>query len=166
MRADGADADRLEVHPEVLPVLLVPDDTLSTHVARGLLPDAVPHADAAHNAARAALLVLALTTEPTHLLEATDDRLHQRQRATAMPGAIALLDRLRAAGHAAVVSGAGPTLLVLTRRHPEDPPGDLRGAVRVRDVAALTPSGWSVRPFAVDHRGARVQHVDPRVSSR
>ncbi len=166
MRAEGAGADRLEVHPDLLPVVLVPDDVLSTHVARGLLPDAVPHADAAHNAARAALLVLALTAEPAHLLEATDDRLHQRQRAAAMPGSLALMDRLREAGHAAVVSGAGPSLLVLTRRHPEDPSGDPARAVRVREVAALTPSGWSVRPFGVDHSGARVQGVDPRVSSR
>lgn len=163
--AGRVSADRLPVHPDLLPVVLVPDDELPTHVARALLPSTVPHADAARNAGRAALLVLALTTEPTHLLEATDDLLHQRQRAAAMPGTIALLDRLRAAGHAAVVSGAGPSLLVLTRRHPEDPPGDLAGAAGVREVAALTPSGWSVRPFAVDHGGARVQGVDPRVSS-
>jgi homoserine kinase len=164
--AGGVAADRVEVHPDVLPVVLVPDDVLSTHVARALLPATVPHADAAHNAARAALLVLALTAEQDHLLEATEDRLHQRQRASAMPGTIALMDRLRAAGHAAVVSGAGPSLLVLTRHHPEDPPGDPAGAVRVREVAALTPSGWSVRPLAVDPSGARVQGGDPRVSSR
>ena len=98
---------------EITPVLFVPADTLSTHVARGLLPDVVPHADAAYNAARAALLVHALSADPALLYEATDDRLHQRQRAAAMPESIDLVDRLRADGHAAVVSGAGPSVLVL-----------------------------------------------------
>ena len=152
----GPAADQLDVHDEVLPVVLVPSATLSTHVARGLLPDLVPHADAAFNAGRAALLVHALIREPAMLLAATDDRLHQRQRASAMPDSIALLDRLRAAGHAAVVSGAGPSLLVLTQRHPADPPGDVASAIRVREVTQLTPPGWTVLPLQVDPHGARV----------
>jgi len=161
----GPLADRLDVDPEVLPVVLVPATTLSTHVARGLLPDAVPHADAAFNAGRAALLVHALVSEPTLLFEATEDRLHQRQRAAAMPDSARLLDRLRAAGHAAVVSGAGPSLLVLTRRHPDDPGDDPADAVGVRDVADVTPEGWSVLPLGVDVRGARVQRPGQQVSS-
>jgi homoserine kinase len=153
MAAGGARAARLAVHPDVRPVVLVPDGTLSTHVARGLLPDVVPHADAAHNAGRAALLVHALTTDPTLLLEATDDRLHQRQRAEAMPESIALVDRLRDAGHAAVVSGAGPSVLVLT----------LAGA---GDLAAFVPEAWTVHPLEVDADGATVLDGVPRVSSR
>ena len=151
----GARAVRLDVDPQVRPVVLVPENTLSTHVARGLLPDLVPHADAAHNAARTALLVHALTREPRMLLDATEDRLHQRQRAAAMPESIALMDRLREAGHAAVVSGAGPSLLVLTAR-PED----------AATVADLTPEGWRVLPLTVDARGACVLNGNPQVSSR
>ena len=166
MGPDGAAADRLDVHPDVRPVVLVPGGTLSTHVARGLLPDVVAHADASYNAARAALLVHALIAEPGLLLEATGDRLHQRQRAAAMPETIALIDALRAAGHAAVVSGAGPSVLVLTRRHRDDPAGDRAGAVGVREVAALTPSGWTVLPLEVDAAGARVLVGAPEVSSR
>lgn len=162
----GASADSLEVEGDVLPVVLVPDATLSTSVARGLLPDVVPHADAAFTAGRAALLVHALTREPGLLFEATEDRLHQRQRAAAMPDSARLLERLRAAGHAAVVSGAGPSLLVLTRRHPDDLPGATDTAVRVREVADLTPPGWTVLPLSVDPRGARVSRPVQRVSSR
>ncbi|WP_245820871.1 homoserine kinase [Geodermatophilus pulveris] len=162
----GASADTLRVHDDVLPVVLVPGGTLSTPLARGLLPDAVPHADAAFTAGRAALLVHALTREPGLLGEATEDRLHQRQRAAAMPDSARLLGRLRAAGHAAVVSGAGPSLLVLTRRHPDDPPGDPDGAVRVREVVDLTPPGWIVLPLGVDPRGAQVTGPAERVSSR
>ena len=113
-----------------------PAATLSTQSARGLLPDAVPHADAAFNAARSALLVHALTRDPALLLEATDDRLHQRQRAAAMPESIGADRRLRAAGLAAVVSGAGPSVLVLDRPGRRDD-----GA-----LADLTPPGWSVPP--------------------
>jgi homoserine kinase len=123
-------------------------------VARGLLPDAVPHADAAFNAGRAALLVHALTRDPGLLLEATDDRLHQRQRAAAMPDSLELVDRLRAAGLAAVVSGAGPSVLALTTA-PE----------AAGDVAELTPSGWSVLPLAVDAQGACVLDGNSQVSS-
>jgi len=155
MTPEGARAARLDVAPSVAPVVLVPGGTLSTHVARGLLPETVPHADAAHAAGRAGLLVHALTRQPALLLDATEDRLHQRQRAAAMPDSIALVDRLRDRGLAAVVSGAGPSVLVLTSGG-----GDL-GAVR--DEA---PAGWTVLPLQVDHAGARVLDGNPQVSSR
>jgi homoserine kinase len=141
----------MDVDPRVLPVVLVPEATLSTHVARGLLPDVVAHGDAAANAGRAALLVRALAAEPALLFDATEDRLHQRQRAAAMPGSWALLERLREAGHAAVVSGAGPSLLVLAERR-----SDGGG---VADIAALVPEGWRVLPLGVDPDGARVLPV-------
>jgi homoserine kinase len=163
---DGARAARVEVDHRVIPVLLVPEATLSTHVARGLLPPTVPHADAACAAGRAALLVHALARDPFLLFEATEDRLHQRQRAAAMPGSLELLDRLRAAGHAAVVSGAGPSLLVLTQRHPQDPPGDPAHAVRVREVAGLVPDGWRFLALDVDPAGARLLPSGPAVSLR
>jgi homoserine kinase len=162
----GARAARLEVSDELLAVVLVPETVLPTHLARTLLPETVPHGDAAFNAGRSALLVHGLTREPELLLEATDDRLHQRQRAAAMPDSLALVDRLRDAGHAAVVSGAGPSVLVLTRRHPDDAAGDPAGAVRVREVVDLVPDGWRVLPLPVDTRGAHVLPENPRVSSR
>ena len=149
----GARAVRLDVDPAVRPVVLVPGTTLSTHVARGLLPDVVPHADAAFNAARSALLVHALTRDPALLLEATDDRLHQRARSAAMPDSLAVIDRLREHGHAAVVSGAGPSVLVLG---PES---------ALPDVTRLTPEGWTALPLEVDADGAEVLVGAPEVSS-
>ncbi|WP_040338321.1 homoserine kinase [Candidatus Blastococcus massiliensis] len=158
----GPIADTLPVDPAVVPVVLVPGTTLSTHVARGLLPEVVPHADAAYNAGRAAMLVHALTREPALLLEATDDRLHQRQRAAAMPESLALMDRLRAAGFPAVVSGAGPSLLVLARRG--EAPGGWSGGVE--ELTALVPAGWEVLALEVDTSGTRVLDERPEVSSR
>jgi homoserine kinase len=157
MTVEGAGAARIAVDPTIAPVLFVPGDTLSTHVARGLLPDVVPHADAAHNAARAALLVHALGADPALLFEATDDRLHQRQRAAAMPETIDLVDRLRADGHAAVVSGAGPSVLVLAVSPDDDAP---ESALR-----RFTPRGWSVLALGVDTPGAQELAGAPGVSS-
>jgi len=150
---EGAQAVRLEVDPGIRPVVLVPQATLSTHVARGLLPEAVPHADASFNAARSALLVHALTADPELLFEATDDRLHQRPRGSAMPDSLALIDLLRGLGHPAVVSGAGPSVLVLGP------------AVAVPEVTGLTPEGWIALPLEVDTAGAEVLVGTPEVSS-
>ncbi|MGY1638487.1 homoserine kinase [Geodermatophilus sp. SYSU D00742] len=159
----GARAERLAVHADVVPVVLVPQVTLSTHVARSLLPELVAHGDAVFNASRAALLTHALTTAPALLLDATEDRLHQRQRGGAMPETLALLERLRAAGHAAVVSGAGPSVLVLARRADGEAGEEPRA---VREVADLTPTGWSVLPLDVDAGGAAVLDRPVQVSSR
>jgi homoserine kinase len=124
-------AVRLGTHRSLQPSLFVPPTAVSTDEARGLLPAEVPHRDAAANSARSALLVAALTERPDLLFDATEDRLHQSYRRPAMPESMELLARLRAAGHAAVVSGAGPTVLVLaTASSPID-----------RD--AWTPQGWS-----------------------
>lgn len=152
----GARAVRLDVDPRIVPVLFVPGTTLSTHLARGLLPAQVPHADAAHAAGRAALLVHALTADPGLLTEATEDRLHQAQRAPAMPDSAALLTRLRADGHAAVVSGAGPCVLALAVLDEAEGAADLGASVEVTRLRAATPTGWECRPLQVDAAGAVV----------
>jgi homoserine kinase len=108
-----ARAVSLGVHPEIVPIACVPGEELATSKARAMLPREVPHADAAFTAGRAALIVEAMTRRPELLLAATDERLHQQQRGPAMPASLGLLHRLRERGLAAVVSGAGPTVLVL-----------------------------------------------------
>lgn len=104
----------LSPHRDLRCVVAIPNFVQSTQAARGLLPETVPHAEAASNSARAALLTHALTTQPALLFEATEDRLHQQQRRSAFPESMALVDALREKGHAAVISGAGPTVLVFT----------------------------------------------------
>ncbi len=107
-------AVRLDVHPAIKAVVLVPSERSSTAHTRGLLPELVPHRDAAFNVSRAALAVVALTQRPDLLLAATADLLHQPQRAPALPLTTKWIARLREAGIAATVSGAGPTVLALT----------------------------------------------------
>ncbi|WP_406637538.1 homoserine kinase [Pseudarthrobacter quantipunctorum] len=138
----------------VIPVVAVPDFELSTEAARALLPASVGHHAAAMNAGRAALLIHALTQKPEFLLAGTEDYLHQSYRAEAMRPSAALIGALRAAGHAAVVSGAGPTVLVLAN-------GEAEAAAAVAFIgefnAANTPDiSWRVLKLAVDVEGAKV----------
>lgn len=106
----------IDVHDDVTAVVFVPAAQLATHHARSVLPRSVPHADAALNAARAALLIEAVTRRPDLLLPGTREWLHQEARRASFAESMALVDALRAAGHAAVISGAGPSVLVLTTR--------------------------------------------------
>ncbi|MGB7983420.1 MAG: homoserine kinase [Candidatus Nanopelagicales bacterium] len=122
-------AVRFEVHADVVPVLAIPAGQAATATARGALPPAVPHADAAFNAGRAALLVHALSRDPRLLLEATDDRLHQRQRRVVYPASMDLVTALREQGIPAAISGAGPSVIALAG----DGSGD-EAAARIADV--------------------------------
>ncbi len=135
-------ATRLDVDVRVRAVAFVPPGGVPTKVARGLLPATVPHADAAANSGRAALLVAALTGRPELLHEATRDWLHQSYRQQAMPETLDLVRALREDGVPAVVSGAGPTVLALV------------GEAEAAAVSARVPSGWQVLTPPIDPRGA------------
>jgi homoserine kinase len=103
----------IKVDPRIKAVLFIPESHLATSKARKLLPETIPHRDGVLNASRAALLVHALQERPDLLLAATEDLLHQNYRAEAMPKSMALVNKLRAAGVPAMISGAGPSVLVL-----------------------------------------------------
>jgi homoserine kinase len=142
---------RLEVLGALTAVVCVAPTAMATHEARYALPAVVPHADAAANAARSALLLAGLTRDPSLLFDATEDFLHQRYRAATMPATAELLRRLRRAGIAAVVSGAGPSVLTLGLADAEP------GLSAVDSIARETGIGWHVTPLKVDRQGATVQ---------
>jgi homoserine kinase len=104
------------VDPSIGAALFIPRTSVATEAARGLLPEAVPHVDAAANSGRAALLVHAMASEPELLYDATHDWLHQGYREAAMPRSYELMTSLRGQGFAAMISGAGPSVLVLGSR--------------------------------------------------
>ena len=157
MRPDGPRMIRLEPLPSVTPVLCIAPAPVHTDVARGLLPDMVAHRDAAASAGRSALLVAALTQPgagPDVLLDATRDWLHQDYRASAMSQTHALVRSLRAAGLPAVLSGAGPSVLVLlgarggpAYRH------DLDG---LGSIVRETGIPWHISSLDVERQGAHV----------
>ena len=134
----------LPVHPDVVPVVFAPDVQLSTAKARSVLPQQVRLADAAANSARSALLAHAIGFAPQHLLAATKEWLHQEARRPSYAASMSLVDRLRSRGHAAVISGAGPSVLVLARRE------------HVEEVRAHGEAGWRVLTPGIPDHGARV----------
>ncbi|MFC5788302.1 homoserine kinase [Agromyces tardus] len=146
---EGPRHKKLMVHRGVSPLVFVPEHEMSTALARSLQPESVPHEDAVFNVSRSALLVAALIQSPELLLAATEDKLHQHYRAEAMPETDRIIRALRAAGHPAVVSGAGPSILVLA-----SDPSERADAVRVATEAADTE--WQALPLAVDFLGATV----------
>lgn len=146
----GPQHKKLIVHRGVAPLVFVPSFTMSTKLARSLQPESVPHQDAIFNVSRSALLIAALTQSPELLLAATEDKLHQSYRAAAMPETDALVRMLRAEGFAAVVSGAGPSVLVLA-----DGPG--QRAIAAELVARHATSPWRALMLAVDVKGATVK---------
>jgi homoserine kinase len=167
---------RLEPLPSISPVICVAPAPVRTEVARRLLPDLVPHRDAAANAGRSALLVAALTQLPAPtspeatspngagaLFDATRDWLHQDYRSSAMPETDALVRRLRGEGIAAVVSGAGPSVLALLlgRENPDYRHHlDILGSI-VRE----TGIAWHISSLDVERHGARVLSSGPSPGS-
>ena len=153
MTDEGPKHKKLSVHRGVSLVVAVPEDSsMSTQLARSLQPETVPHQDAIFNLSRSALLIAALIQSPELLFEATEDRLHQNYRASAMKDTDALLQSLRAKGYAAVVSGAGPSVLILC---PD--PGQ---RLDIAQVVEAHPGGtWTSHMLTVDERGATVEEV-------
>lgn len=150
----------VDVHPEILPVVAIPDYEVPTKVARGLIPETVPHREAAANSGRAALLAQALSNHPEFIFAGTADLLHQSYRATAMKPSASLVTVLRGLGYAAVISGAGPTVMVFARGEEE----------RARIMQVIEHSGdhptvgryqgralnWRVLPVDIDTKGVMI----------
>jgi homoserine kinase len=137
---------RFDVKEEVRPLVLVPGRPVSTRVARAVLPERVGHREASVNAGRAALQVHALTAEPALLFDASEDHLHQQYRADVMPDTLALVTYLRARRVPAMVSGAGPAVLVLTV-------GDRA------DIVGIVPEDWTVLAPDVAQHGGTVARI-------
>lgn len=142
---------QLEVADDVIPLLFIPATQLPTATARAVLPDQIPHAVAAQNSARVGLLVEAVTRRPELLLAATREWLHQEQRRSSFPDSMALMDTLRGKGHAAVISGAGPSVLVLTT------------PLQIESARALgDQSVWRVLAPGIPVTGASLETLQPQ----
>ncbi len=125
--------------------VFVPEHEVTTSASRGLLPETVPHVDAAANSGRSALLVYALAHDPERLYDATRDWLHQNYREPAMPRSYELMKALREREFAAVISGAGPSVLVLGR------------SAELLRLGAFDAAGFRLRPSAIGSAATMVE---------
>ena len=149
----GGEVTRFEAPAGLESVVVVPRVPVRTAVARKVLPEQVPIADAVANVGRAALLTLGLSTGDLSLIgRGLADRLHQPYRAHLFPRSMALLERAREFGAiGATISGAGPTVLFWTQ-------ADTTGAVvdRLRGEA----DGWAdVLRAPFESQGADVREL-------
>lgn len=154
---DAYRAITLDPHADITPVVAIPSKPLSTAAARTLLPATVPHTEAVANAARAALLAPAMTIDPQLVFAATEDWLHQQYRQPSMPETLEHITAMRSIGHAAVVSGAGPTLCVFATSNAEaDVVVDT-----LEQRAAKSSQHWEVRILPVATEGATMEVFRP-----
>jgi homoserine kinase len=153
--AQGAPrASRFEPPGHLHATVFIPDLPMRTEEMRAALPTHVPHADAAHNVGRAAMVFAGLITDRPELLSAmSEDRLHEPYRLAHLPQLPDLVAAARAAGAlGAALSGAGSSVLALSG----DPDvAETVGVAMAETAARLGLAGRSVvvRPAT---RGARV----------
>jgi homoserine kinase len=136
---------RFEPHASLRPVVLVPPFSLPTDQARAALTPEVPRADAVFNVAHAALIVEAITRDPSLLAVALRDRLHQDARLALVPQAADVFDDIHRMHIPVCVSGAGPTLLAFERD----------------DLDPITPDaiewpGWKILRLGIRRAGFEV----------
>jgi homoserine kinase len=151
---DKTVSQRIEPVGKLLAVLLVPDRTLETKVAREVLPKQVTLADAVTNLQNSSLTVVAFLTGNYNLLRASlVDCLHQPFRKALMPGFDETLEAARKAGaHGSALSGAGPTLVAFTEKDEEE-------IAEAMEEAFTRAGGGGCRTLslAVDMKGACIE---------
>lgn len=135
---------QLNVDPRISVMAFVPSISVSTSKARKMLPNSISHSGAVKNSTNTALLVHALEHRPDLLHTATEDFLHQSFRADAMPASFELLIKLRKAGVAAFISGAGPTVLAL----------HTGGSIEVEELTRAAGEAFTVMTLGVSSKGA------------
>lgn len=143
-------------HPEIVPVLAIPDFELSTSSARSVLPTDYSRADTIFNIAHLGLLLRGLETGRSDWLTAAlQDKIHQPYRQALIPGYEAVqVAAVRAGAYGMVISGAGPTLLALAH-------SSQAAAVEEAMTVAWKNAGMTakVRSLTLDTQGATVTHI-------
>ncbi len=96
----------------------IPDYKLLTELARSVLPKEINFKDAVYNIQKSAQLITAITNGNEDIMRsALKDRIHQPYREKLIPGMVDIIEKLREEQNVlgCVLSGAGPTLAVITK---------------------------------------------------
>ena len=128
----------------------MPDFDLATSLARSVLPEQVSRADAIYNISHGAMVLKALELGDEKLLRnAMQDRLHQNYRKKLIPDYDRIEALVRTTGAAFCLSGAGSTLLCITRSE--------TAAGRIaQKLDSVTTAHWEILPLHVEFQGARI----------
>lgn len=138
------------LHPDWEFLALIPDFDLPTTKARAVLPDQLSRADAIYNIAHGALVLKALELGDGKLLRnAMQDRLHQGYRKHLIRDYEKIEALVRTTGAAFCLSGAGPTLLCITRDK------DLEERL-MEKLPRITEASWEMLPLHVEFQGAHI----------
>lgn len=126
----------------------IPDFQLSTEIARSVLPKEVPMQDAIFNAKHLAMLIEAVNTKDAKLMKAAlKDRLHQPYREKLVPGMKEIIETFRHEDNVlgCVLSGAGPSLLIISHKYDLD------------KIKATVKEIWEKQNIKVDVRTLKVE---------
>lgn len=138
------------LHPDWKFLALVPDFPLSTSAARSVLPASYSRADAVYNVGRGALVIKALELGDESLLAAAmDDKIHQPYRRSLIADYDVIESIVQENGAAFCLSGAGPTLLCVTRNEALE-------TMLKEKLPPLTNANWTVLSLLADHNGAQI----------
>ena len=142
------------LHPDWQFLALVPDFTLPTTIAREVLPTEYTRSDAVYNIAHGAMVLKALELGDEKLLRnAMQDRIHQPYRKSMIPDYEKIEGLIRTTGAAFCLSGAGPTLLCITRN-----PG-LEEKL-AKKMPAITTAHWEMLPLHLEFQGAHILNAE------
>ncbi len=138
------------LHPDWEFLALVPDFDLPTPMARSILPTEYNRADAVYNISHGALVLKALELGDEKLLRnAMQDRIHQPYRKKLIQDYEQIEGLIRTTGAAFCISGAGPTLLCITRN------SGLEQKL-AKKLDSITEANWKMIPLHIEFQGARV----------
>ena len=138
------------LHPDWEFLALIPDFDLPTSLARSVLPQQISRADAIYNIAHGALVLKALELGDEKLLRtALQDKLHQSYRKKLIPDYEKIEALVRTTGAGFCLSGAGPTLLCITRHKQLE-------QTLAKKLDAVTEKNWQMLPLHVEFQGAHV----------
>ena len=142
------------LHPDWEFLALVPDFNLPTSLARSVLPTEYSRADAVYNISHGAMVLKALELGDEKLLRnSMQDRIHQPYRKSMIEDYDKIESLIRTTGAAFCISGAGPTLLCITRNEGLE-------EKLAKKLDAITTAGWQMLPLHIEFEGARVLNAE------
>ncbi|MCX7715110.1 MAG: homoserine kinase [Clostridia bacterium] len=153
MDKDRAICKSIKLDSKIKFAVMVPDFFVATKKSRRVLPEMVPHKDAAFNISRAAMFAMLLSSgNMEHLRIAAEDKLHQPYRGVYVENMREIFKKTYEFGaRATYLSGSGPTIVSVL----DD--GYMQFQNGMRGFFAQIGKSWNCGLLSVDNVGAVVK---------